>query len=109
VNGSVTGVGAAAAKNLSMARGRIRAVVSGEVQMVGFRAFAQRHATLLGLAGYVRNTPSGDVEVEAEGDEQALDRFVALLRRGPAAARVTAVDVSRVPPTDEDAGFHVRF
>jgi len=77
--------------------------------MVGFRAFAERQAALLGLSGHVRNTPSGEVEVEAEGDEQAVEKLVALLRRGPSAARVTGVEVAPMVPANEDDGFHVRF
>ena len=77
--------------------------------MVGFRAFAERHAARLGLAGYVRNAPSGEVEVEAEGDERDLETFVGLLRRGPSAARVAGVEVAKMSPTNADDGFDVRF
>ena len=77
--------------------------------MVGFRAFAERHAARLGLAGHVRNTPSGEVEVEAEGDEREVEAFVGLLRRGPSAARVVGVEVAKMPPTNADDGFDVRF
>jgi acylphosphatase len=92
-----------------MSRERVRVVVSGTVQMVGFRAFAQRQASLLGLSGYVRNTPAGQVEVEAEGDSKAVGKLVDLLRRGPSAARVTRVDVARLVPTNQDDGFQVEF
>jgi len=92
-----------------MPRRRVRVVVSGTVQMVGFRAFVEHQATLLGLCGHVRNTPSGEVEVEAEGDKGAVERLVALLRRGPSAARVTGVQVAPMVPANEDDGFHVRF
>ncbi len=46
---------------------RLRAVISGTVQMVGYRAFAESRAGVRGITGYVRNLPSGDVEVVAEG------------------------------------------
>jgi len=83
-------------------------VISGTVQMVGFRAFAERQAGLLGITGHVRNTEAGDVEVEAEGDERAVEKFIALLRRGPAAARVTRVNLAELAPMNADTGFEVR-
>ena len=86
---------------------RLRAVVAGEVQMVGFRAFAHRQATRLGLDGYVRNLPTGQVEVVAEGDEQTLRALVDLLREGPRAARVMGVDLSWQEPVGEPRGFRI--
>lgn len=80
-----------------MSRTRRRFRVSGVVQGVGFRAWTLRQGRALGLAGLVRNLPDGSVEVEAEGDAAALDRFAGALARGPAAARVTSVDL--LPPS----------
>ena len=56
--------------------------------MVGFRWYAKQHADTLGIRGYVRNMPRGDVEVLAEGEEKDLDTFVDYLRQGPSRARV---------------------
>lgn len=60
--------------------------------MVGFRAFAQRQALELGLVGYARNMPEGEVEVVAEGPRERLESFLAHLRRGPSGAWVEEVD-----------------
>ncbi|MBI4277920.1 MAG: acylphosphatase [Armatimonadetes bacterium] len=76
---------------------RLRALVSGVVQGVGFRWFVQRHARALGLSGYVRNLSDGRVEVVAEGGRAELEALVAHLRQGPPAARVRAVDVTWEP------------
>jgi acylphosphatase len=54
---------------------RIRAVVKGTVQGVGYRYFAVNQAGAMGLVGWVRNVPNSDVEVVAEGDEEKLERF----------------------------------
>jgi acylphosphatase len=71
-----------------------RYVVAGLVQGVGFRWYVARHARGLGLAGYARNLADGRVEVVATGsDGAALARLEALLRAGPAHARVDQVDV----------------
>jgi acylphosphatase len=71
----------------------LTAEIFGDVQGVGFRFFAERHAQRLGLDGYVRNRYDGAVEVEAEGPSSALEQFLAELRHGPRAARVQDVNV----------------
>jgi acylphosphatase len=72
--------------------------VSGRVQGVGFRYSAIREARRLKLAGWVRNSASGDVEVWAEGPEEALDLFLAWLHRGPAYSRVDSVEKTDATP-----------
>jgi len=72
---------------------RFVAVVRGRVQGVGFRYFAQDRAQARGIAGSVRNLPSGDVEVEAEGPGEALRAYLLELHQGPPAARVSDVAV----------------
>ena len=70
-----------------------RYVVAGLVQGVGFRWYAARHARGLCLTGYARNLADGRVEVVATGsDAAALARLEALLRAGPAHARVDSVE-----------------
>lgn len=73
---------------------RRRCLIGGRVQMVGFRMYATIHAKRLGLRGWVRNLPSGEVEVLAEGPTTAMTEFLALLERGPAAAEVSRMVVS---------------
>jgi len=74
----------------------IRAVVSGNVQGVGFREATRRRALALGLEGWVRNEPDGTVRVHAEGPEAAVEELVAFLREGPRLAVVADVSVERV-------------
>lgn len=71
---------------------RLRAVVHGWVQGVGYRDFASRHAGRLRICGYVRNASDGSVEIEAEGRRDALEAFLSDLRRGPELAEVRKVD-----------------
>ena len=78
---------------------RVRAVVHGRVQMVGFRAFVIGHAGDAGLSGTVRNLPDGTVEVVLEGPASAVERVVAHLRQGPSHARVERVEVAYAAPT----------
>lgn len=81
------------------------AVVKGEVQGVGFRMSAVIRAERLGLTGWVRNTPEGDLEVWAEGDPQALEQFCDWLKVGPSAARVDEV----LKTEEEPRGVYKRF
>ena len=53
----------------------VRILISGRVQGVGFRWFAETRASKLAVAGYVRNLPEGHVEVLAQADEQTLESF----------------------------------
>ena len=88
---------------------RFRALISGTVQMVGFRAFAEMRAPSYGLRGYVRNVHTGEVEVVAEGDRKLLEAFLADLRRGPSGARVRNVMVSWESARGEFEDFSVRY
>ncbi|MGH7713935.1 MAG: acylphosphatase [Gemmatimonadaceae bacterium] len=65
--------------------------IAGRVQGVGFRWFVREQARALDLAGWVRNLPSGGVELVAAGSQLALDRLEAAVRAGPPGARVERV------------------
>jgi acylphosphatase len=76
----------------------IRAVVSGHVQGVGFRAYVLREARRLGVRGSVWNRADGCVELVAEHEDEArVNALVESLRHGP--GRVTHVEVVASTPT----------
>jgi len=75
-----------------------RYFVSGAVQGVGYRYFAQRAAMRLGVTGYTRNLRDGRVEVYAAGSEGALAALRRELERGPQAASVSQVTVEDAAP-----------
>ena len=87
---------------------RLRAVIRGEVQGVGFRWAVQRQAGQLGLTGYAQNLPDGSVRVEAEGDPDRLDQLEAFLGQGPRWAEVQSLESQRVPATGEFREFGTR-
>jgi len=72
-------------------------LIKGRVQGVGYRYFADRWATQLGICGYVKNLWDGNVEVYAIGDALALEELKRQLAEGPRSARVTAIDESDEP------------
>ena len=79
--------------------------ISGRVQGVGFRYFAERAARGLGLAGYVKNLDDGTVEVYAAGGESALAQLRQRLAEGPRSAWVAAVEESDEPVNDRYRDF----
>jgi acylphosphatase len=87
---------------------RVRLLVSGRVQGVFFRASTRDAARELGLTGWVRNTPSGDVEVEAQGAPDDVGRLVAFTMDDPGHAAVREVIREDIATVDGDAGFDVR-
>jgi len=69
-------------------------LITGRVQGVGYRYFADRWASQLGICGYVKNLWDGNVEVYAIGDAVALEELKRRLAEGPRSARVAAIDES---------------
>ena len=92
---------------MAQPRARVRALVRGRVQGVGFRAFVLRHAGELGVSGTVANRPEGTLEGVAEGERSAVDALVERLRRGPLGARVDGLELRREEPRGEVAPMRV--
>jgi acylphosphatase len=84
-----------------------RYVVSGRVQGVGFRYFVLEAAESEGLSGWVKNLPDGRVEVLAEGEREAVERFEGRIHRGPPNARVAGVESSDESPAGRFTGFRI--
>jgi acylphosphatase len=82
-------------------------VISGRVQGVGFRYFAERIANQFGIRGYVKNLSTGSVEVYAIGDENSLEQFKRHLAEGPRSARVTGIDESEETVSEEYSRFEI--
>ena len=75
-----------------------RALVSGRFQGVGFRFFAERAARSAGVKGWVRNLPDGRVETVAEGEEDAVTRYLEKIGRGPFGGSVAGLQVEERDP-----------
>lgn len=87
---------------------RLRLLVSGRVQGVGFRFATLDEAQGLGVAGWVRNLASGEVEIEAEGREDRLRMLAAWAHLGPRAAHVSTVHEEWSTFAGEFDGFRIR-
>lgn len=85
----------------------IHLLIKGKVQGVFFRASTKEMAEKLDIRGWVKNTPEGNVEVWAQGDEVALEKFIAWCRKGPSQAIVAHVEIKRNLPDEEFDRFRI--
>ena len=85
----------------------IDVVVSGRVQMVGFRAFTRRNAIMLGVRGYVENTEDGKVHAIIEGENYQVEKLLEMVRQGPRSSQVRDVTVKNID-SHGYTGFEVR-
>jgi len=90
-----------------MERKQLHILVSGWVQGVGFRYFAQTKAVVFNIKGHAKNLPSGKVKIVVEGRKDDLDKYVKELRRGPILARVTNVELKELPHTGKYQTFRI--
>ncbi len=84
----------------------VAVVISGRVQGVSYRAWTEREARRLGLAGHVRNRADGAVEAVFSGEAEAVAAMIEACRSGPPGARVDGLDLrphGEAPP----AGFRI--
>ncbi len=76
----------------------VSVIIRGEVQGVGFRAWAEITALELGVEGWVRNRRDGTVEALLAGPEETVLTMLELCRDGPPGASVEAVDQNDAGP-----------
>ena len=68
--------------------------VTGRVQGVFFRAWAEQQANALGVAGWVRNAADGSVEAHLEGERWSVQQLIDRLHQGPPSAQIAKVEVA---------------
>lgn len=82
-------------------------LISGEVQGVGYRFFAQRSSAAHQVRGYVRNLKDGRVEVWAEASLSAVEAFRHDLAAGPTHSRVGTIEELVVEPSGLYSNFRI--
>ena len=82
--------------------------IRGRVQGVGYRYFTLRVAQRLGVRGWVRNLPDGDVEVYAEASIETLREFRSQLERGPSFSDVHEVEEKAAAVNEPYTTFEIR-
>jgi acylphosphatase len=86
---------------------RVKAIVDGIVQGVGYRYNVKHIAIRYKLKGYVKNLDDGRVEIVAEGDEESLSKFLNDIRIKKEPILVESIDVSYEEPTGEFKAFKI--
>lgn len=87
---------------------RVSIHITGRVQGVFYRVRAREYADSIGVSGFVRNEPGGLVYIEAEAEEEALDRFVEWCREGSPYADVSDVRSEEMEPKG-GSGFSIIY
>jgi acylphosphatase len=85
----------------------VQVSITGRVQGVSFRAWAQAEARRLGLTGWVRNERDGSVSALLSGPDDAVGTMIARLREGPPAARVADVVVVEAAAQESPPDFAI--
>lgn len=83
-------------------------IVKGLVQGVGFRYYAHRQASSLGLTGFAANMYDGTVELEVEGNRSAIEEFITMVKVGPRSAHVANLTIEWKEFQSRYSHFEVR-
>lgn len=84
-------------------------IIRGLVQGVSFRYYTSQKARELNIGGWVRNAPDDSVHIEAEGEEENLNKFIAWCHDGPEASTIKKVDYNFSSPRDNFIDFKIKF
>ena len=87
---------------------RRHVIYSGRVQGVFFRATSQELARGFAVTGYVRNLPAGTVELEAEGQPDQVEAFLAAIARH-FRGNIARAETTDRPPRGDEGEFGVRY
>lgn len=71
---------------------KIKLIVAGRVQGIGFRYFCYKQAINFNIKGYAKNLLNGNVEIIAEGKKDNLESFINNVAKGPILAKVEKID-----------------
>lgn len=85
-----------------------RIKITGRVQGVGYRNFAQVEAGRNDIAGWVRNSADGDVEIHAEGSRQNISSYINKLHQGPAGSNVENIVTENLVNLKRYYSFEIR-
>ncbi len=88
---------------------RVRIIVTGNVQGVGYREYVQEKATMLDVTGYVHNLDDGTVEAVFEGYEDDVDEMVENCRTGTRKSKVEDIELEEGEYSGEFEEFEIRY
>lgn len=88
---------------------QLHILVSGNVQGVGYRYFAQMKAMTYGITGWAKNSDDGSVEIIASGQKENLDQFVKELREGNPFSEVIDIQIQQSDETNVFHSFTIKY
>ncbi|MDV4152554.1 acylphosphatase [Clostridium sp. AL.422] len=83
-------------------------VADGRVQGVGFRYYCQMNATNLNLTGWVHNMSNGMVEMEVQGNDNSLLRFISIISRGNYFIKITSLSKKEIAVIPDETKFKIK-
>ncbi|HEY8158812.1 MAG TPA: acylphosphatase [Methylobacter sp.] len=87
---------------------KVKILVSGRVQGVYFRLFTQNKAKHFAIKGSAKNLPDGRVEIIAEADKMAIEKFIKWCHKGPVTARVDHVEITELQHDEALTSFEIK-
>ena len=84
-------------------------IVDGRAQGVGFRFFCTMNARTLDLTGWVRNMDNGMVEMEVQGEESSIEKFIRNIKKGNKFIRVDELSQKKIKLLSEERTFTERY
>jgi len=88
---------------------KVRVLVYGRVQGIGYRNFVKKHAKMLGLRGYVRNLPENKVEAVFCGEKSDIEKMIEIMKRNHPLAEVKDIKIERLKTEVEFSDFHIIY
>ncbi len=87
---------------------RVRILVEGRLQGINFRYHTQQEAQKLGLTGFVRNLSDGRIEIDAQGDDQNIEKLLTWCQEGPQSDHLKSILFRYDEPAEHISEFVVR-
>ena len=83
-------------------------LIFGSVQGVGYRQFVKQNAQKFGLTGWVKNLPDNSVEAVLQGNTEAIEKMIAVCRKGPFLSEVEDLQVKWIEAREIHKEFSIR-
>lgn len=88
---------------------RYSMIVDGRVQGVGFRYFTQMEAFKLELTGWVKNLIDDKVEIEVQGPEEKVFKFIASVKRGNGFSRIDDIELNNISVVPDEKKYRIAY
>lgn len=88
---------------------RYRIIVRGKVQGVGFRFFCQSTATMYNLTGYAKNMDDGTVQIEIQGADNKISKFLSNIKKGTLFIRVDDMLIDKIDLVHDEISFKIKY